>query len=410
MAFIVFDWVNPLSSWGKLNYLVNAGVMASFPFGLSFMLITLSFARRIKVHNFWDHLWVRKAYRFLRRKVNDFWNNRRSSEKIMLVFSIYVVLEIVNFILVYLHKLYGFWMFVVVQVIAFIVVYHWITDIQTIEDGIEKVTEGDYDFQCKLKRKHSLFKTLSNGINHISDGLKDAVETSLKNERMRTELITNVSHDLKTPLTSIINYVNLLKTEKMPTEEAKHYVEVLDKKAQRLRHLTEDLVEVTKANTGNIELVKMPLAFDELMRQAIGEFEDKFTERDLTIVVNYPETTVMVMADGRRMFRIIENVLQNVYKYALSGTRVYVDLVKVDEMVIFTLKNISAAPLNISADALMERFTRGDSSRTTEGSGLGLSIAKDLTKLQDGTFEILLDGDLFKVIITFPEYVKKEEV
>ena len=189
----------------------------------------------------------------------------------------------------------------------------------------------------------------------------------------------------------------------MPTPEAEHYVEVLDSKAWRLRQLTEDLVEAAKATSGNIELEMMPLAFDELMKQALGEFEDKFVSRDLAVVSHYPEEPAMVMADGRRIYRIIENVLQNAYKYALPGTRIYADLTDMDGTVTLTLKNISAAPLNISPDELMERFTRGDAARTTEGSGLGLSIAKDLTRLQGGTFKIILDGDLFKVLIAFPE-------
>lgn len=288
---------------------------------------------------------------------------------------------------------------------AFIVVYRMIQDIETLTKQISQITDGNLDYICPISHKHSLLKELEHGINHIGDGLKAAVETSLKDERMKTELITNVSHDLKTPLTSIINYVDLLKKEEMPTKEAVHYLEVLESKSHRLKRLTEDLVEAAKANSGNIELEKMPLAFDELMKQAIGEFEDKLEKKNLTMIAHYPENKAMVMADGRRMFRIIENVLQNVYKYALEGTRIYADLSNNQNVVTFILKNVSAAPLNISPEELMERFTRGDESRTTEGSGLGLSIAKDLTRLQDGTFDIVLDGDLFKVIITFPEYV-----
>ena len=255
-----------------------------------------------------------------------------------------------------------------------------------------------------------LFRELADGVSHISDGLQTAIENSLKDERMKTELITNVSHDLKTPLTSIINYINLLKTQQMPTKEAEHYVEVLDGKAQRLKHLTEDLVEAAKATSGNIELEMMPLAFDELMKQSIGEFEDKYAMRKLNLVAAYPEKPVIILADGRRMFRVIENVLQNAYKYSLEGTRVYADLVCEKHTATFTLKNVSAAELNISTEELMERFTRGDSARSTEGSGLGLSIARDLTKLQGGQFDIYLDGDLFKVIITFPDYIESTEM
>lgn len=269
---------------------------------------------------------------------------------------------------------------------------------------MKQIKEGNLKEPVAVNAKTKLFQEMADGINHISDGLQAAVETSIKDERMRTELITNVSHDLKTPLTSIINYIDLLKTQSMLTPEAEHYVEVLEAKAQRLRHLTEDLVEAAKATSGNIELEMMPLAFDELMKQSVGEFEDKYAAKNLTLVTSYPERKVMIMADGRRMYRVIENVLQNAYKYSLEGTRVYADL-KIDgQNTIFTLKNISKAELNISADELMERFTRGDSARSTEGSGLGLSIAKDLTRLQSGTFSISLDGDLFKVSILFPEY------
>jgi len=286
--------------------------------------------------------------------------------------------------------------------------YHLIADIRVLSRGVSEIASGNLDYKCQINRKLSAVKGLASGINHIGDGLKKAVGTSIKDERMKTELITNVSHDLKTPLTSIINYINLLKDQKMPNEESEHYVEVLDVKAQRLKQLTEDLVEAAKANTGNIELELMPLAFDELMRQAVGEFEDKFATRDITVLTSYPKEPAMIMADGRRMFRIVENVLQNAYKYALEGTRVYADLEKQEGKVRFVLKNISAAPLNISPEELMERFTRGDSARSTEGSGLGLSIAKDLTKLQGGDFELQLDGDLFKVMVTFQEQPMQE--
>ena len=235
----------------------------------------------------------------------------------------------------------------------------------------------------------------------VSSAVQIAVETSLKDERMKTELITNVSHDLKTPLTSIINYIELLKKEEIESEDAKHYIEVLDGKAQRLKHLTEDLVEAAKATSGNIELNMMVIDFRELMTQALGEFEERFKEKELELIASQPEEPVRIMADGRRLYRVLENVLQNVCKYAMPKTRVYIELLKQQEKAVFTIKNVSQAPLNISSEELMERFTRGDESRTTEGSGLGLSIAKDLTALQNGKFDIILDGDLFKVVIEF---------
>ena len=238
-------------------------------------------------------------------------------------------------------------------------------------------------------------------INHIGEGLDAAVENSLKNERMKTELITNVSHDIKTPLTSIINYIDLLKRENPEDPKIRGYLEVLENKAQRLKVLTEDVVEASKASTGNITLEMTELNFVELINQVIGEFEEKFEERNLQMVVHFDEEEANICADGRRLWRVLENVFGNVSKYAMENTRVYVDMNVNRPNVRLSLKNISAQPLNITADELTERFIRGDISRNTEGSGLGLSIAKDLVQLQGGTFNLYLDGDLFKVTIEF---------
>ena len=238
-------------------------------------------------------------------------------------------------------------------------------------------------------------------INHIGEGLDAAVENSLKNERMKTELITNVSHDIKTPLTSIINYIDLLKRENPEDPKIRGYLEVLENKAQRLKVLTEDVVEASKASTGNITLEMTELNFVELINQVIGEFEEKFEERNLQMVVHFDEEEAIICADGRRLWRVLENVFGNVSKYAMENTRVYVDMNVNRPNVRLSLKNISAQPLNITADELTERFIRGDISRNTEGSGLGLSIAKDLVQLQGGTFNLYLDGDLFKVTIEF---------
>ena len=238
-------------------------------------------------------------------------------------------------------------------------------------------------------------------INHIGEGLDAAVENSLKNERMKTELITNVSHDIKTPLTSIINYIDLLKRENPEDPKIRGYLEVLENKAQRLKVLTEDVVEASKASTGNITLEMTELNFVELINQVIGEFEEKFEERNLQMVVHFDEEEAIICADGRRLWRVLENVFGNVSKYAMENTRVYVDMNVNRPNVRLSLKNISAQPLNITADELTERFIRGDVSRNTEGSGLGLSIAKDLVQLQGGTFNLYLDGDLFKVTIEF---------
>lgn len=218
---------------------------------------------------------------------------------------------------------------------------------------------------------------------------------------MKTELITNVSHDIKTPLTSIINYIDLLKRENPQDPKIKGYLEVLENKAQRLKVLTEDVVEASKASTGNIALEMTNLNFTELLHQVIGEFEERFQERGLTLVPHLDQEETIICADGRRLWRVLENIFGNVSKYAMENTRVYADMTVSGERVVFSLKNISAQPLNISAEELTERFIRGDVSRNTEGSGLGLSIAKDLTELQGGEFQLYLDGDLFKVTVGF---------
>ena len=238
-------------------------------------------------------------------------------------------------------------------------------------------------------------------IDDIAGGLSNAIEQSLKSERLKTELITNVSHDIKTPLTSIINYVDLLKKEKMPNEKATEYLMILDNKSQRLKKLTEDLVEASKASSGNIKLNKEKLNVKELVQQVSGEFEDRFKERNLEEITTFPEQDVYIKADGRYMCRILENVYSNVAKYAMENTKVYLDVVKNQHTVVIQMKNISKQELNISADELMQRFVRGETSRNTEGSGLGLSIASSLTELQGGKFHIYLDGDLFKVTIGF---------
>lgn len=279
---------------------------------------------------------------------------------------------------------------------------------QSIREATSALAEGNLEYRPPVIKRLGTEQEIIDNIDHLSDGLQKVVEKSIYDERMKAELITNVSHDIKTPLTSIINYVGLMKQENIENEKVLHYIEVLDKKSQRLKQLTEDLVEVSRITSGNIELERVPIDFAELLRQSIGEFEDKFGERELQLVESISEHSQMIFADGRRTFRILENLFQNIYKYAMPKTRVYIDLTNEEERVILAVKNISMAPLNINAEELIERFVRGDQSRTTEGSGLGLSIARDLVGMQDGEFQIYLDGDLFKVVISFPEFISNE--
>ena len=285
--------------------------------------------------------------------------------------------------------------------------------------GVEKIRDGALSGKIDIEQLHGEEKSLAEAINNIGEGLLHAVDDSTKNERMKADLITNVSHDIKTPLTSIINYVNLMKLEKIDNERVQGYIKILDEKSQRLKQLTADLVEASKERTflhqgarkissGNVKLDMQVIDLVELVYQTSGEFNEKFEQKELTIVTKLPKTAVLIRADGRQLYRVIENLYNNVAKYALEKTRVYVDIAYVEEKVVFSIKNVSEHSLareNSNAGDLTERFIRGDSSRTTEGSGLGLSIAKSLTVLMGGVFDIKVDGDLFKASITFPQYV-----
>ena len=274
-------------------------------------------------------------------------------------------------------------------------------------EGVEKITEGVLSNKIDTEGLHGEDKKLAEAINNIGSGLLHAVDDSTKNERMKADLITNVSHDIKTPLTSIINYVNLIKLEHIDNERVNGYIRILDAKSQRLKQLTEDLVETSRITSGNVKLDMQKIDLVELIYQTAGEFNEKFEAKELTIVTKLPKTEVMILADGRQLYRVIENLYNNVAKYALEKTRVYVDVHVLEEKVTFSIKNVSERSLaleNSNAGDLTERFIRGDASRTTEGSGLGLSIAKSLTQLMGGIFFIGVDGDLFKASITFPMY------
>ena len=292
----------------------------------------------------------------------------------------------------------------IIDIVAILFIVKYMADMQRILSVSKRIEAGELD--AKVDTNKLLFnnKELGVSMNNLGEGLSHAVEASVRDERTKAELITNVSHDIKTPLTSIINYVDLLKREDIKNPKAKEYIEVLDNKSERLKQLILDLIEASKTSTGNIELERMNLNLVELLGQVIGEYEDKFAEKRLELVRNISAENVNIYADGRRVFRIIDNIFGNVYKYAQEGTRVYLNLGLGSDQkhVVLSLKNVSKEMLNISADELAERFVRGDKSRHTEGSGLGLSIAKNLTEMHDGTFKINIDGDLFSVIITLP--------
>lgn len=270
-----------------------------------------------------------------------------------------------------------------------------------IMEGTERIKGGDIHYKLDIIGDDN-FSNLAENINNIGEGLDKAIYNQLKSERLKSELITNVSHDLKTPLTSIINYIELIKKEEdIKPEHIKDYVNVLDSKSKRLKVLIEDLFEASKASSGNLELNMEKIDITQLLRQAIGEMEEKLSKANLDLKLRVPEEKTYIMADGKKLYRVLENLLSNISKYSLDNTRVYIDIIEEDDKVKLTMKNISSYELNFDPEEIMERFKRADESRNTEGSGLGLAIARDLVNAQGGRFEIDIDGDLFKSVVEF---------
>ena len=355
----------------------------------------LSLVRRIKAKILWENSLLKSLGHFLKilfRNMNIVW-------KRILVFAVFVLIH--WFAVFSYGSFFFFGLMVLADFLAFIYLVKDAIGKQRIKRGIEQIAGGQVEYKIDVNALPGEQRDIAEKINTIGEGLDRAVEESIKSERLKTDLITNVSHDIKTPLTSIINYVELLKQENFQDPKIQRYIEVLEEKSQRLKTLTEDVVEASKVSSGNITLEYMDINFVEMVQQTSGEFEEKFKARNLTEVLTLPEDEVIIRVDGRRMWRVLENIYNNAAKYAMEGTRVYADLKVIDGKAVFSLKNISQQQLNISADELTERFIRGDISRSTEGSGLGLSIAKTLTEMQGGKFELYLDGDLFRVTIIF---------
>lgn len=298
------------------------------------------------------------------------------------------------------YRFWGFW-FLEKVILTPLVLYVSMV-MKKLQQASERLAAGQLDYQVDTSKMILDFKAHGENLNRIAHGMSKAVEERMKSEHLKTELITNVSHDIKTPLTSIINYSDLICREQTDNVNIQEYSEVLQRQSVRLKKLIEDLVEASKASTGNITAVLVPCEMGVIIAQAAGEFEQRLAQKDMDLIIKQPETPVYIMADGKLLWRVFDNLMNNICKYAQSSTRVYLTVEQVQDFVRIIFKNISESPLDISAEELMERFVRGDASRHTEGNGLGLSIARSLMELQKGTLELVVDGDLFKVILTLP--------
>lgn len=365
-----------------------------------FFMGYVSLIKRIKGRNLWKNSLLRVIVRFI-YKIYD--NRKKTTKTVLLLCGFFLVQGIA----VLFRNGVTMLLVLLADMGVFYVVLNGLLLKEKLKKGIEEIALGNMEYQIPLQGLRGENLKLAEMINGIANGFHMAVEEAMKNERLKTDLITNVSHDIKTPLTSIINYVAILTQSDIADPKIQGYLDILEAKAQRLKTLTEDVVEASKVSSGNISLEYMDVDLVEMIQQTEGEMAEKFEARNLKMIVNLPAEPAVVHVDGRRMWRVLENIFGNAAKYAMPGTRVYADLKLEEDTVDLSLKNVSEHQLNISADELTERFIRGDLSRSSEGSGLGLSIAQSLTTMQGGTFNLYLDGDLFRVNIRFPR-VKKQ--
>ena len=406
---------NALLQWNLVTVFILLGVMADAAICLA---LYLSLIRRIKAKALWDCMLLRKLGRPGRwcwRQIRRFFHAiRRGASSLMGKLPLFwtaglgfLCLSFLEFLSIWVmlegDAAVGLFFWLLVKLLTGAIVVYVVLSMRELQHGAYQLAKGNLDYQVPLEKLRWDFKTHGEQLNSMRSAIQAAVEDQMKSERMKTELITNVSHDIKTPLTSIVNYVDLLKKQEMPTQEAKEYLEVLDRQSAKLKKLTEDLVEAAKATSGSTTVNFQRTDVNVLLTQSAGEYQEKLQSKALQLMLTPAPGNPAISADGRLLWRIFENLLSNIYKYALPGTRVYLTCTEEADKVAITFRNISENPLNISAEELMERFVRGDSSRHTEGSGLGLSIARSLTQLQYGSFDIAIDGDLFKATLTFPK-------
>lgn len=361
-----------------------------------------------------DILWSKSLTHQGLHMISLYFKNHRFTTRIMISYILFLLFNLITLLsiafLLFTYRTLNSRILIGVIVFLTICVDLWIFhhlyknawETDQINQALLNISQGDTTYKIDSKNFMGKEWEIAEHINHISTGLEAALQEKIRSERLKTDLITNVSHDIKTPLTSIINYVDLIKREQLENPKIQGYLEVLEQKSHRLKTLTEDLVEASKASSGNLKLEIASIDLVQLIHQTNGEFKEKFSFRNLELIPTLPGESIFIEADGRYLWRVLENLYNNAFKYAMKNSRVYVNIDKKEDNVVFTMKNVSENPLNIRADELTERFVRGDVARATEGSGLGISIAKSLTELQGGEFLLYIDGDLFKAGVSFP--------
>ena len=400
LAFIISLLQSKIYGWSILYYFINTGLL----------YLIYYFGFKILEENRKNNIHPKDYAHNLMVKLTSLKMNNKKIYTITKYVWIFIPLVIIQVIIIFaFHVNYGLFEFsiytapllsIALSVISIFIIKDKVNKIEQIRNGIDKIKNGNIEHKIEIK-KDLLFDDIVKDINEIGKTINIAVEERLKSERMKNELITNVSHDLKTPLTAIINYISLMKKEDIQPKHLKDYVQVLDKRSQRLKILIEDLFEASKIGSNNIELNLEENDINQLLTQTLVEMEDYINESKLDFIVNTPNKEVYILADGKKTFRVFENIISNILKYSLEKTRVYIDLVESDKKVHISFKNISKHQLNFDPDEITERFTRGDLSRNTEGSGLGLAIAKGLVQAQGGELKVDIIGDLFIVNIDF---------
>ncbi len=404
--------VNISISFFGMSYIVEVVYVMVCTIAVETLALALSMtlAARLKAGKWWENTVIYRLFhlyykfsRYINKLICDVIANLPLLWKTVSIFTAYLFVN--GFLVILLFSTHGeFFIFLLgllFNMAALLGLCFVSLKMHKLKCGGKKIADGDYNSKIDTKYMFWDLKTHAESLNNIGRGMSKAVEERLKSERLKTELITNVSHDIKTPLTSIVNYVDLLKKENIENESAIEYIAVLDRQSARLKKLIEDLMEASKASTGNLTVNTARTDIVELLNQSVGEYIERFAASSLETIIRTPQKEVAILADGRLLWRVFDNLLNNICKYSQANTRVYLDIDIISSKVMITFKNISSYSLNITTDELLERFVRGDSSRATEGSGLGLSIAKSLTELQKGNFDLSVDGDLFKVVINF---------